>query len=102
MRQTQEHENKKKEKAAPQEKQKVVSIKRAITQAQVKRATVLVPEKQPEALWSVVRSFSLTRFIDALQLRRAMSIQAEGERLLKKDAIAPSAAGASLCGGSPP
>ena len=38
--------------------------------------------------------FLLTRFIDALQLRRAISIQAEGTRLLEKHAIAPSAASA--------
>jgi hypothetical protein len=36
--------------------------------------------------------FLLTRFIDALQLRRAISIQAEGTRLLEKHVIAPSAA----------
>jgi hypothetical protein len=36
--------------------------------------------------------FLLTRFIDGLQLRRAISIQAEGTRLLEKHAIAPSAA----------
>jgi hypothetical protein len=29
---------------------------------------------------------------DGLQLRRAISIQAEGKKLLEKDAIAPSAA----------
>jgi hypothetical protein len=36
--------------------------------------------------------FPLTRFIDGLQLRRAISIQAEGKKFLEKDAIAPSAA----------
>jgi hypothetical protein len=36
--------------------------------------------------------FLLTRFLDGLQLRRAISTQAEGKKLFDKHAFAPSAA----------
>jgi hypothetical protein len=50
----------KQEKAGPQDKQKVVSIKRAITQAQArKETTVQLPGNSRTALSSVVRSFFL-------------------------------------------
>jgi hypothetical protein len=78
MRPTQEHNQQEQGKQGPPGNQKVVSIKRAIIQAQVKKRNYgAVTGKQPHG--TVRRSapfFLLTRFIDGLQLRRAITIQA--------------------------
>jgi hypothetical protein len=74
--------NKKQEQAGLQKKKYLVSIKRAITQRNEKRDYGAGPVKSAgRHCLAKCALFSLTRLIDALQLRRAISIQAGGNKI---------------------